>query len=311
MKRPPSGLWVELLTPLTRERELDRDGLERLVARAAPQAAALVLAGPVAGQGPLLSYESWRALVEAGLETAPPQTSLIIGLTAPESLQTLERAAWLGERLRRRQVWGLDLALYHHSNRGLPGWGDSLAAALKRPIILINHPEAVRRRKAPTSRLNLVPSVLAKCAARDWLAGLVFAGGLRQGLALQQALAPADKPLYDGDELAFLARPARAGVMSAGACLLPGPWRLVVEYARKALPPGPPGQGQRQALMEAARRVRDLAGLMANYPVSILAHLLHQAGLIASARCLAPEADASARRALSGQAETLLAAGLP
>ena len=293
MPTPPRGLLAEVLTPLAdpgRAVRLDRKGLTTLIMRCVPHCQALLVAGPLCGQGLLLDRDAWREVVSLALELVPPELPLLVGLSAPDSEATLERAAWLGLQPREHRVWGLDLALYHHSNRGLPAYLGELAAALGRPVLLMNHPGLVGARGSKSKRANLMASVVAKCAASGVLAGLVYAGSLRLGLSLQRALRQEpgqEEPVfYDGEESAFLARPASGGVLSQGAGLLPQDWALV---AGQSLASGQaPEPAQRRELMAAAARVSRLAELLAQAPAAIAAYLAHRAGLIASHRSLAP-----------------------
>ncbi len=293
MNAPPRGLVADILTPFKdhyRPVRLDREGLEKLLARAWPACQGLLIAGPLCGQGPLLGQELWRQAVELALERAPREAPLLVGLTAATSAETLARARWLGGRAGDRALWGLDLALYHHSNRGLPAHVAALAQALGGPVLLMNHPGLVQSRRKKAKRANLITSVLAKCAAGDALAGLVYTGGLRLGLSLQRALRQepgrSEPVFYDGDEAAFLARPAAGGVVSQGAGLLPADWALVAGHSLAS------GQAQdprrRQELWNSAGRVGRLAALLAPGPAPVAAFLAHRAGLIASPRSLAP-----------------------
>ena len=293
MAAPPRGLIAEVLTPLTdpgRAARLDGPGLTALIARACPHCQALLIAGPLCGQGPLLSQNLWRRALRTALEAVPPEVPLLAGLTASSSAETLERARWLARQAKDREVWGLDLALFHHSNRGLPAHLDELASALGRPVMLMNHPGLVGARSKGAKRANLMTSVLAKCAASGALAGLVYSGGLRLGLGLQRALrqppGQAEPVFYDGQESAFLARPAAGGVLSQGAGLLPADWALV---AGQSLAGGqaPPPQ-ERAELMSAAARISRLAELLAPAPAGVAAFVAHRAGLIAFSRVLAP-----------------------
>jgi hypothetical protein len=281
----PQGLLIELPTPLLEDGGLDASGLAKLTKRAARHAHALVAAGPKAGQGQRLSEELWQQVVEVVMDAAPKSLPVMVGLTASSSKATLNRAKWLAGFSVGRRLWGLDLSLYHHSNRGLPGWVDKLAGALSRPILLVNQPDGVRGRRRATRHLNLMPKVLAKCGAncRDSLAGVIVTGSIKLGQGLSRALSSRPMArLYEGDELSFLNRPASAGIMSAGAALLPEPWRIVIDSALGLAEDGPSGPKERRALISAAGRVRELAELMASHPAAVAAILAHGAGLIES-----------------------------
>jgi len=299
----PQGLLIEIPTPLDHQRRLDRQGLKRLLARSVPAAEGLVLAGTRVGQGHLMDDRLWHELMEAGLDGVPPEMPLFLGLAGLDSRQTLERARWLAPHLEKRPAWGLDLPLYHHSNRGLPYWVERLAQALERKVVLVNQPDAVRGRRGPGKRLNLMPSVLAKCSAG--LAGVVHSGSLRVGIGFQRTLRQfSGARLYDGDELAFLGRPSRSGLVSATAALIPEDWRLVVDNSL--------GRGrafarseERASLLEAAARARELAALTAGDPAAVMALLCHAVGLASSPNALVPAPDkevvAAARRWAQGQ----------
>ncbi len=299
----PQGLIIEIPTPLDHQRRLDHQGLVRLITRSVPAAEGLVLAGTRVGQGQLMEDHLWRELMEAGLEAAPRDMPLFLGLAGLDTRQTLERARWLAPRIQDRPAWGLDLPLYHHSNRGLPYWVERLARALQRELVLVNQPDAVRGRRGPGKRLNLMPSVLAKCS--EGLAGVVHSGSLRVGIGYQRTLrqVPGAR-LYDGDELSFLGRPSHSGLFSATASLIPDDWRLVVNNSlgrASALSRA----GKRRPLLEAAGRVRELAALTAGDPAAVMALLCHAVGLASSPNALAPAPDkevvAAARRWAQGQ----------
>lgn len=296
MQPAPQGLLIELPTPLGDNGGLDAAGLAKLVKRAARQAHALVAAGPRAGQGQRLGEELWREAVEVVLDAAPKSLPVMVGLTAASSKATLDRAKWLAGFSMGRRLWGLDLALYHHSNRGLPGWVDRLSGALSRPVILVNQPDQVRGRRGATHHLNLMPKVLAKCG--DSLAGVIVSGSLKLGQGISRSLAsrPAAR-LYEGDELSFLNRPASAGVLSAGAALLPEPWRVVIDSALGLAEDGLSGPRERRALISAAGRVRELAELMASHPAAVAAILAHGAGLIQSPFSVGPRIEAKVGQA--------------
>ena len=300
MQPAPQGLLIELPTPLLEDGGLDERGLAKLTKRASRRAHALVAAGPKAGQGQRLSQELWQQAVQVVLQTAPKSLPVMVGLSASSSKATLGRAKWLAGFSLGRQLWGLDLALYHHSNRGLPGWVDKLAGALSGPILLVNQPDQVRGRRGATRHLNLMPKVLAKCSVncKDSLAGVIVSGSIKLGQGLSRALSP--RPMarvYEGDELSFLSRPASAGIMSAGAALLPELWRVVVDSALGLTDGGLSGPKERRALISAAGRVRELAELMASHPAAVTAILAHGAGLIQSSRTAGPRAEAEVGRA--------------
>lgn len=296
MQLAPQGLLIELPTPLLEDGGLDERGLAKLAKRTSRRAHALVAAGPQAGQGQRLSRALWQQTVETVLEAAPKSLPVIVGLSAASSKAALGRAKWLAGFSLGRQLWGLDLALYHHSNRGLPDWVDKLAGALSKPILLVNQPDQVRGRRGATRHLNLMPKVLAKCG--DSLAGVVVSGSIKLGQGLSRALSSRPMArLYEGDELSFLSRPASAGVMSSGAALLPEPWRVVVDSALGLTDERLSGPRERRALISAAGKVRELAELMASHPAAVAAILAHGAGLIQSSRTAGPRAEAEVGRA--------------
>jgi dihydrodipicolinate synthase/N-acetylneuraminate lyase len=292
----PQGLLIELPTPLMDNGGLDGRGLAKLVKRAASLAHALVAAGPNAGQGQRLSDELWRQTVEAVLTAAPKPLPVMVGLTASTTKATLERARWLSGLAQERELWGLDLALYHHSNRGLPTWVDELAGALKRPVVLVSRADQVRGRRGATRHLSLMPKVLAKCG--DSLAGVVVTGSLKLAQGMSRALTARPMArLYEGDELSFLSRPASAGVLSAGAALLPDAWRRLTDSALGLSDDNLIGPQERRSLISAANQARELAELMASQPSAVAGVLAHAAGLAASSRAAGPRAEAQVAEA--------------
>jgi len=292
----PQGLLIELPTPLLEKGGLDARGLARLARRAAPAAHALAVAGPLAGQGQRLAEDVWCGAVETALSAAPKKLPLLVGLAAAESQTVLARARWLAGQARGREIWGLDLALYHHSNRGLPAWLDELAAALGRPVILANLPDQVRGRRGPARHLNLMPKVAAKCG--ESLAGLIHAGSLKLGRDFSRALAA--RPLarlYEGDELGFLSRPASAGLLSPGAAIMPEAWRLLTDSALGLAQEGLTGPRERRSLIQAGILARELGGLMASRPAAMACLLAHALGLGQSPRAPGPRLEEAVRRA--------------
>ncbi|KMY68554.1 hypothetical protein AAU61_02600 [Desulfocarbo indianensis] len=296
MQPAPQGLLIELPTPLLDEGGLDARGLARLVRRAAPAAHAMAVAGPLAGQGQRLGEDIWRGAVETALSAAPKRLPLLVGLAAAESRTVLARARWLASQSQGREIWGLDLALYHHSNRGLPAWLDELASALGRPVILANLPDQVRGRRGPARHLNLMPKVAAKCG--ESLAGVIHAGSLKLGRDFSRALAA--RPLarlYEGDELSFLSRPASAGLLSPGAAIMPEAWRLLTDSALGLAQEGLTGPKERRALIQAGVLARELGGLMASRPAAMACLLAHALGLGQSPRAPGPRLEEAVRRA--------------
>lgn len=231
---PPEGLIIDLVTPLTASGQLDREGLARLVERAAPVAGGLLIGSPLAGEALELSFETRLELLSQTLATVDGRTPLFWGITGQSREETRDLAAACREGCRRRSYSGpvflVDLPLWYHSNRGLPQTCQDLLEAVPLPLLLLNLPEVVRRRGVRFKHLNMRTHVFKKLTTLPGVVGLIYQGEMRRFLNYHYAAAR--RPgfvFYEADEANFLTRPGGWGVVSASAQLLPEFWRKAMQ----------------------------------------------------------------------------------
>lgn len=230
----PTGLLVELVTPLTAAGAVDAAGLKRLVRQALPAAAAFVAGTPGVGEALQLAPELRLALFQELLRLVPPSLPLFFGLTAASPAATQDLAQELERVLAATApappVYWVDLPLIYHSNRGLPQQYRELGGRLTRPLVLLNQPELVRGRSRLLQHPNLRTAVLKKLAGLAVIRGLIYHGSLRRFLHYYAAVATRPEfIIYEADERRFLTRPGSRGLVSATAVLFPRPWQQLVK----------------------------------------------------------------------------------
>jgi len=310
---PPEGLIIDLVTPLTSEGRLDGEGFSRLVERVAPAADALLVGSPQAGEALDLARETRMDLLSQALAAIGGRTPLFWGITGQSREQTWQLAAACQEECRRRNYAGpvflADLPLWYHSNRGLPQACQDLLQAVSLPLILLNYPEVVRRRRLRFKHLNIRTQVFKKLAALPGVAGLIYQGELRRFLNYHHAAG--QRPglvFYEGDEADFLSRPGGWGVVSASAPLLPGLWQKAV---RSCLHPeetadGPEG---RKELLEISQLLLKVVRLCRPAPASQVKAILAARGIIGQA-ITAPGTPAAPKRWTEDLFELIAGSGL-
>jgi len=283
---PPAGLIIELVTPLTGDGALDRPGLSRLLEEVMPEADALWLGSPDAGEGLVLPPAVRRDLLARSLEVVAGRRPLFFGITGDTPEATRDWAlAVRGEMTRQAyQGWVIlvDLPLWHHSNRGLPRFCREVAEAAGLPLVMLNSPALVSRRAPMYRHKNIRTQVVKKLAALPEVLGVIFQGNLRRFLNYHLAvLTRPDFALYEGEESRFLTRPGAMGVVSRGAQVAPAAWRQVV---RACLHPEEVSDDPhtRLALWQESTRLLNLAGLYAASPAALLKAALAARGLITS-----------------------------
>jgi len=230
----PEGLLIELATPLTPMGALDQGSLARLVDRVAPAAAALVAGCPGVGEALELPLAIRLELFDCLGSHLPPNLPLFFGITGATWEETQSLALQLEDKVQRqplpRPVYWVDLALWWHSNRGLPQTYLNLGSMLSCPLVLMNHPQLIRGKAKPLKHLNLRTAVFKKLTAVPGLAALIYRGDMKRFLNYCAAMAARPEFIfYEADEQRFLTRPGARGVVAAGAQLFPTIWRQVAK----------------------------------------------------------------------------------
>jgi len=283
---PPEGLIIDLVTPLAGDGALDGPGLERLVARVLPAADGLLAGSPLAGEGLDLSLHTRRQLFTRLLPLVAGRVPIFFGITGATQEETRGLAAWVREETRRQGYGGplflADAPLWYHSNRGLPQTFQTQLAEIPLSLILLNLPQAVRRRGVMFKHLNIRTLVFKKLAALPEVHGLIYQGEMRRFLHYHHAAAA--RPgfaFYETDEGRFLTRPGAWGVVSGSAQLLPGAWQQVT---RACLHPedatdDPP---RRYALWDLGNRLQQVSHFCQGSPVALWKKALATQGVLSS-----------------------------
>ena len=229
---PPKGLIIDLITPLTKECDIDEEGLERHLKRVTPHIHALLIGSPFVGEGRYLHPELKEKLLDRTMPLTEGRIPLFIWITQDREDETRKTLLRLQKRLKTRkyngQAFWVDAPLYYHSNRGLPEWYEDISTLIDEPIVLYNDPTLIQQIGSPFKRNNIRTSILKDLIQINKIQGLVFSGSLDRAHNYQKAVrSRPDFRIYDGDESRFLIHPSLSGVVSMGANLVPEAWRKI------------------------------------------------------------------------------------
>ena len=231
---PPRGLILDLITPIESGDAIDIGGLQRLLEKVAEHVHGILIAGPWAGQGNILSLKVRKQLLERTMAIVPRALPLFVWITGKDEAETRRNLIALQKVTESRQydapIYWVDTPLLYHSNRGLPTLYDELFRLAERPFILVNDPQSVALVRSAIKRKNIRTSILKEMATMDFISGLIFLGSMDRAYNYQKAVRKhSNFRIYDGDEARFLEFPSLSGVISAGANLAPDKWRTITE----------------------------------------------------------------------------------
>lgn len=175
--RVPSGVYSAMITPM-HNGVVNRDRIGRLVSSFRSHDFAGVLVAGSTGEGPLLTLEQYRTAVEATVEAANGELTVIAGASessVPRALKSLEEATKAGA----------DLALvvlpfyFHSGNIDTVGFFSSLAAKTPLPFIIYNFPRIAGQ--------SITPEEIGSLYMMEGIVGLKDSSGLLS--PLQQIIA--------------------------------------------------------------------------------------------------------------------------
>jgi dihydrodipicolinate synthase/N-acetylneuraminate lyase len=281
---PPSGLIVDLVTPLHPDLSLDEISLARLLDRVISQADGILVGSPEVGEALELPGATRRRLLAAAVDAVAGRAPLFLGITGHSPEETRHLALAVEEACRRRDlgtpIFLVDLPLWYHSNRGLPQAYLRLLKEVPRPLVLLNLPRLISRRAPVFKRRNIRTHVFKKLANLPEVVGLIHRGELRR--FLNYHIAAAWRPgfaFYEADEENFLRRPGAWGVLSTGAQLYPAFWRLVT---RVCLHPEEVAQDLelRRQTWNLGQRLEKLARAYRGAPASLVKGALAAEGVL-------------------------------
>ena len=281
----PRGLIVELITPLTMESDIDGKGLGRLLERISPFVQALFIAGPRIGEGVHLTTPQRLDLLEKTIVITRGNVPIFIWVSQETEKETGETILALNNYLERRkytgEVFWVDTPLYYHSNRGLISYYKDICSKTRRPFILYNDPEFIKRLDRSLKRDNIRTSILKQLVDIENISGLIFMGSLERSYNYQKACRKRTSfRIYDGDEAVFLDYPSMNGVVSAGANLTPAAWQKMTLSSLQLTSNEKKYPDHIGQIWKTGRCLHDLIDLYRRMPVAVIKETLFDMGVI-------------------------------
>jgi dihydrodipicolinate synthase/N-acetylneuraminate lyase len=286
----PRGLILDLVTPLTRNGDVDEPGLHRLLDRVLPHIQGLWLASPYGGEGENLDAPRRQELLRKTLPRVQGKVPLFVWVTQASPQSTLDTLRLLHEHLEASrypgQVFWVDAPLYYRSNRGLAHYYQSMSSLHGRGWVLHNDPGLIRRLGKPFKRVNLRTGILKELSGLEGIWGIIFLGPLDRSLNHRKATRSRTHfRLYDGEESRFLRHPSLSGVVSVGANLAPRAWRKITG-ATLNLDSDEEGYPDRlRQTLEAGEHLRNLIEAYGPCPAPLIKNALSEMGVIESPAC--------------------------
>ncbi|NCO60779.1 MAG: hypothetical protein COX16_13155 [Deltaproteobacteria bacterium CG23_combo_of_CG06-09_8_20_14_all_51_20] len=289
----PQGLIAAPITPFRQDGTLDLPGLERLLSRLMKSSQGIFLASPGAGEGIFLNTEQLTALLEAGMNTVMERIPIfmwVTGRTASDTRQTVETLGRLVERKAYGgKVFWVDCPLIYHSNRGLLDNYKDLWTGKHPPIMLYNDPLLVQELTRHFKRKNIRTAILSELAELSGIAGIIFHGTLERVYNYAKATANAKSfSIYEGEEEQFLDRPGLAGLVSAGANLMPEVWGKVTSFCLEISAENTMYPDLLMQIWKMGSALRELVDCYRMDPARVIKQYLSKAGVIEGSYCLSP-----------------------
>ncbi len=287
----PKGLIAAPITPFRQDGNLDIPGLERLLARLIKSSQGLFLASPGAGEGISLSTEQLAALLETAMSAVKARIPIFMWVTrrtAPDTRQTVETLGRIVEKnAYGGQVFWVDCPLIYHSNRGLVDNYKDLWAGKHLPLMLYNDPSLVQELTRHFKRKNIRTAILSELAEYNGIAGIIFHGNLERVYNYAKATVKAkDFFIYEGEEEQFLDHPGLAGVVSAGANLMPEIWGKVTSFCLEISAENTMYPDLLMQIWKMGSTLRELLDCYKRDPAHVIKAFLAKAGFIESPYCL-------------------------
>jgi dihydrodipicolinate synthase/N-acetylneuraminate lyase len=284
-RRPPKGLIVDLITPLSDTGRIDQGGLHNLLTRVLPHVDGIVLGSPRVGEGRTLELDCKVDLLEQVLASTDGAKPIFFWISGESSKGTKAILSALEDRLStgedKGNIFWLDSPLYYHSNRGLYEHYKELTSISRNPFVLYNDPGLIDLLDKPLKRPNIRTNILKKLGEIEGIRGLVFCGSLARVQNYQKSLRRrSDFRVYDGDEIRFLEHPSMSGIVSMGANVAPGTWATIT---RASL--GVRGNEDPSRLFELGILLKDLLSIYGEDPVWIMKKALYDLKVIGSPAC--------------------------
>jgi dihydrodipicolinate synthase/N-acetylneuraminate lyase len=289
-ERLPKGLIVDLITPLKDSGDIDGEGLRSLLAKVLPQADGILLAGPQMGEGRGLDVGLKAELLRGVCDSVGGRVPLFLWVSQDSVEGTREIIALLEGVLKSSRYGGivfwLDSPLFYHSNRGLHGHYQELAANTTHPFVLYNDAGLVEFLDRRLKRGNIRTAILKELSGVEKIKALIFRGPLARVNNYQKALnRRPDFRIYDGDEARFLEHPSLSGILSMGANVAPRTWGIITRASLGMLDERERRPDHVNEIWEKGQLLRDLIEMYQHNPVWTIKKALSDAAIIESPAC--------------------------
>jgi dihydrodipicolinate synthase/N-acetylneuraminate lyase len=290
LDRLPKGLIVDLITPLDDSGDIDGEGLRSLLAKVLPLAEGILLAGPQMGEGRGLDVGLKAELLKGVCDFVDGRLPLFFWVSQGSVEGTRETIALLEGVLESSRYGGivfwLDSPLFYHSNRGLYGHYQELAANTAHPFVLYNDAGLVEVLDKRLKRGNIRTTILKELSRIEEIKALIFRGPLARVNNYQKALnRRPDLKIYDGDEARFLEHPSLSGILSMGANVAPKTWSTITRASLGMLDERERRPDYVHEIWEKGQLLRDLMGMYQHNPVWTIKKALSDLAIIGSSTC--------------------------
>ena len=290
------GLIIDLITPLSKDGDIDGRGLGRHLDSVLPHAQGLLLASPYVGEGRNLKPDQREELLEKALVVVRGKVPILFWVSGGTIEETGDILLRLRKRIEKRAydgpVYWVDSPLYYHSNRGLPLYYRDLDASLRDPLLLYNHPNLIKQLARPLKRTNIRTGILKELAQIESIKGLIFFGSLDRSRNYQKAVrSRPDFRIYDGEEAHFLTHPSLSGVISVGANLAPREWQKITASSLHTSGDQKNYPDHLQQIWEAGEYLGLLMEIYSGHPEAVVKQVLADADIIKSPTCTSERVD--------------------
>ncbi len=291
------GLITEIVSPAAGNGEFDREGLRRLLDRAAGNSSAVFVNSVSGGEALDLPVETKREIMREAMDALQGRVVLFAGVTGRSSGETVSNIEFIDNETAAKkfpgEVFLVDAPLCYRGNRGLSAHYARLAGITRLPFILFNDPLASAGAGSHFRRHNIRTNVLKKLSANDSIKGVAHNGGLNRSLNYARAVRRREGfPVLDADEMNFLDSPGSGGVVSIGANILPGQWKQVVESSFGKDEKEKRDENYMLELIRKRENLKELHRAYRSEPAGLVKTVLKDMDLIASDRVYGAGASA-------------------
>jgi 4-hydroxy-tetrahydrodipicolinate synthase len=226
MRQPWTGVGTALVTPFTRNGEVDEAAVRRLARRQIDEGVHFLVPCGTTGESPTLTHEEHLRVVELVVAEASGKVPVLAGAGGYNTREVAE----LARALEHLGVQGLlSVTPYYNkpTQEGLVKHYETIASSTSLPIILYNVPGR--------TGCNIEPRTLARLASVPNIAGVKEASGNMTQMCEVCHAVPADFIVLSGDDALTLPLMAVGGrgVISVASNVAPGPMVKMVEAAER------------------------------------------------------------------------------